>query len=78
MSSKSDYIVIVDAGQACICNQYGGVRNRVGEYGAMCRRICPGFNVAGAYFSGNNRIVINKVGGGGGIFNYDGGLNASF
>ena len=44
MSSKSDYIVIVDAGQACICNQYGGVRNRVGEYGAMYRRICPGFN----------------------------------
>ena len=44
----------------------------------MHRRIYPGFNVAGAYFSGNSRIVINKVGGGGGIFNFDGGLNTSF
>ena len=44
----------------------------------MHRRICPGFNVAGAYFSGNNRVVINKVGGGGGVFNYEGGLNTSF
>jgi hypothetical protein len=33
--------------------------------------------MVGAYFSGKNRIVINKVGGGG-IFNYDGGLNYSF
>ena len=46
MSAKSDYIVLIDAGQACICNQYGSVRNRVG--------------------------------GGGGIFNFDGGLNTSF
>jgi len=43
----------------------------------MHRRICPGFNVAGAYFSGHSRIVINKVDGGG-IFNYDGDLNSSF
>ena len=106
MSAKSDYIVLIDAGQACICNQYGSVRNRVGDYGAtsanissdkeffivsyrdyvcifrwdgsMHRRICPGFNVAGAYFCGNNRVVINKVGGGGGVFNYEGGLNTSF
>ena len=106
MSFKSNYIVLIDAGQACICNEFGGVRDRVGEYGAhsanissdreyfvvsyrdyvcifrwddgMHRRICPGFNVAGAYFSGPNSVVINKVGGGGGIFNFDGGLNTSF
>ena len=68
MSAKSDYIVLIDAGQACICNQYG----------SMHSRICPGFNVSGAYFSGNSRIVINKVGGGGGVFNYERGLNTSF
>lgn len=39
MSAKSDYIVLIDAGQACICNQYGGVRNRVGEYGATSANI---------------------------------------
>ena len=44
----------------------------------MHRRISPGFNVARAYFSGSNRVVINNVGGGGGIFNHDGGLNTSF
>lgn len=31
MSAKTDYIVLIDAGQACICNQYGSVRNRI-EY----------------------------------------------
>ena len=105
MSAKSDYIVLIDAGQACICNQYGSVRNRVGDYGAtsanissdseffivsyrdyvcifrwdgsMHRRIYPGFNVAGAYFSGSNRVIINKVCGGGWIFNFDGGLRTS-
>ena len=25
MSARSDYIVLIDAGQACICNQCGGV-----------------------------------------------------
>jgi hypothetical protein len=40
--------------------------------------ICPGFNVAGAYFNGSNRVIINKVGGGGGIYNFEGGLNTSF
>ena len=39
MSAKSEYIVLIDAGQACICNQYGGVRNRVGEYGATSANI---------------------------------------
>jgi hypothetical protein len=39
MSAKSDYIVLIDAGQACICNQYGGVRNRVGDYGATSANI---------------------------------------
>lgn len=106
MSAKLDYIVLIDAGQACICNQYGGVRQRVGEYGAtsanispdrelfvvsyrdyvcifrwdgaMYRRICPGFIISGAYISGSNRVIINKVGGGGEIFNFDGGLNTSF
>ena len=44
----------------------------------MYRRICPGFIISGAYFSGSNRVIINKVGGGGEIFNFDGGLNTSF
>ena len=35
MSAKSDYIVLIDAGQTCICNQYGSVRNRVGDYGGL-------------------------------------------
>lgn len=106
MSAKSNYIVLINSGQACICNEYGNVRNRIGDYGAlnanissdreffvvsyqdyvcvfrwdgsMHRRIYPGFNVAGAYFSGQNRIVINRIGGGGGVFNFDGGLNMSF
>ena len=39
MSAKSDYIVLIDAGQACICNQYGSVRNRVGDYGATSANI---------------------------------------
>ena len=39
MSLKSDYIVLVDAGQACICNQYGSVKNRVGDHGATCANI---------------------------------------
>ena len=39
MSAKSDYIVLIDAGQACICNQYGSVRNRVGDHGATSANI---------------------------------------
>ena len=39
MSAKSDYVVLIDAGQACICNQYGSVRNRVGDHGATSANI---------------------------------------
>ena len=39
MSAKSDYVVLIDAGQACICNQYGIVRNRVGDHGATSANI---------------------------------------
>lgn len=85
MSAKSDYIVLIDAGQACICNQYGSVRNRVGDYGATGANISSdrelfivSYRDYVCIFSGNNREVINKVGGGGGVFNYEGGLNTSF